>query len=143
MNGVGKIHRRGAARQRQNFSFGREGVDLFGIQVHLQRGHELRRLAHLAGPLDQLAHPDDSLIVAFGNARAVFVSPVRRHALFGDAMHLLGANLHFKRLPGMNHGGVQRLIKIGPRHGDVILKPAGHGTPNLVDHAERGVAVAH
>ena len=67
---------------------------------------------------------------------------MRGHALFGDAVHFLRANLHFKRLPGMDHRGVQRLIQIGPRHGDVILEPAGHGTPHLMDHAQRRVAIA-
>ena len=79
----------------------------------MQRGQEFRRLLHFLDPLDQLAHPDDALIVGVGNILAVLVSPVRGHALFGDAMHFLRADLHFKRLPGMNHGGVQRLIQFG------------------------------
>ena len=64
-------------------------------------------------------------------------------ALLGDAMHFLRANLHFERLARVNHGGVQRLIQIGPRHRDVVLESAGNRPPNLVDHAERGVAILH
>ena len=63
-------------------------------------------------------------------------------AFFRDAMHLLGANLHFERLATVNDCGVQRLIEIRPRHGDVILEAAGNGSPNVVDHAERGVTIA-
>src|SRR5258707_5952695 len=57
-------------------------------------------------------------------------------------MHFLGADLNLKRLPGMNYRGVQRLVKIRQRHGDVILKAPGHGAPDVVDNAERGVTVA-
>ena len=142
VNGVRKIHGRRAARQRQDFSLGREGVDFLGIQVHLERGHELRRLLHFLDPFDQLAHPQNALIVGVGNILAVLVAPVRGHALFGDAVHFLRADLHFKRLPCMDHRGVQRLIQVGPGHGDVILEPAGHRTPHLVDHAQSRIAVA-
>ena len=62
-------------------------------------------------------------------------------AFFRDAMHFLGSNLHFKRLPGMYHRGVQRLIQIGTRDGNVILKPAGDGTPNVVNYPKCGVTV--
>ena len=34
-----------------------------------------------------------------GAALAFFVFPVRRDAFFGDQVHLLSANLDFKRLP--------------------------------------------
>ena len=68
---------------------------------------------------------------------------MRGDALFGDAMHFLRANLHFKRLPGMDHRRVQRLVQVRPRHGDVILEPAGNGPPHLMDHAQRRVAVAN
>ncbi len=58
-------------------------------------------------------------------------------------MHFLGANLNFKRLAGVNHGGVQRLIEVRPGHGDVVLEAAGDGAPNLVNHAERCVTILH
>ena len=43
----------------------------------------------------------------------------------------------------MNHGGVQRLIQIRAGHRDVILETPGDGPPNLMDYAERGVAIFH
>ena len=43
----------------------------------------------------------------------------------------------------MNHGGVQRLIEVRPRHRDVVLEAAGNRRPDLVDHAKRGVAIFH
>ena len=43
----------------------------------------------------------------------VFVLPVSGDALFGDAVHLLRADLHFERLSGMVHAGVQGLVEVG------------------------------
>ena len=40
-------------------------------------------------------------------------------------------------------GGVQRLVEVGPRHGDEILDAAGYGAPEVVDDAENGVAILH
>ena len=76
-------------------------------------------------------------------SRAVLIFPMRRHALLRDAVHLLRANLHLERLPGMNHRGMQRLIQIGPRHGDVILESPRHRPPDLMNHAQRGITIPH
>ena len=141
---VGEINRRGAARKDHHASFRREGVNLLGIEVHAQSREKFARLLHLLHPLDQMAHPDDALIV--GRRRhvvTVFIFPVRGDALLGDAMHILRSNLHFERLAGMNHGRVQRLVEVRARHGDVVLESPGHGPPDLMDHAERGVAILH
>src|SRR5437016_6153579 len=42
----------------------------------------------------------------------------------------------------MQNRGMQRLIKIRPGNGDVVLEPSGDGAPDMMDHAERGVTVA-
>ena len=142
VHGVGKIDRRRPARQHDHAALRRERVHLLGIEVHAKRGEKLARLLHLLHPLDQVAHPDDALIVGRGCRFATaLVFPVRGDTLLGDAVHFLGADLHLERLPGMDHGRVQRLIEIRPRHGDVVLEAPRHGPPNLVDHAERRVAV--
>ena len=60
---VREIHRRGAARQHHHAPLRREGVNLFGIQIHAQGGKKFARLLHLLHPFDQVAHPDDALIV--------------------------------------------------------------------------------
>jgi hypothetical protein len=144
VNGVGEIDGRGVARQHDHLPLGRERVGLFGVQVHLQRGHELAGVLHLALPLHQVAQPGDALIVRRRALAALFVFPVRGDAFLGDAVHFLGADLHFERLPlRSDHGSVQRLIQIGPRNGDEILDAARNGAPVIVDDAERGVAVLH
>ena len=69
---------------------------------------------------------------------------MRRHAVFRRAVHFKCADLHFKQDAGrVDHRGMQRLIHVGFRHGDKILKPAGDGLIQRVDHAQRGIAVSH
>ena len=144
VDGVGEIDGRGAARQRDHAALGREAVDLLRIQIHFEGGHEFAGIAHIALPFDQLAEPGDALIVIGGAAAAFFVLPVRRDALLGDAMHLLGADLDFEMAAlGTHDGGVQGLVQIGPRDGDKVLDPAGNGMPLVVDHAQGGVTVLH
>src|SRR4029077_1932549 len=76
VDGVGKIHRGGAARQDDDAALGRKGVDLFGIKIHPERGEKLVRLLHLLNPLDELAHPDNTLVVGLGDGAAILVFPV-------------------------------------------------------------------
>ena len=52
VNGVRKINRRGAAREREHLSFRGECIDLFRVEVDLQRRHEFRRLLHFSYPFD-------------------------------------------------------------------------------------------
>ena len=97
VNGVGEIDGRGVARQHDHFAARREGVDLFRVQVHLERGHELAGILHVALPFHQVAQPGDALIVRRRALAALLVFPVRGDALLGDAVHLLGADLDFER----------------------------------------------
>ena len=125
VDGVGEIDGRGVARQHDHFAARREGVDLFGVQVHLERGHELAGVLHVALPFHQVAQPGDPLVVGRRTLAALLVFPVRRDPLFGDAVHLLGADLHFERLPvRAHHGGMQGLVEVGPRNGDEIFDAA-------------------
>src|SRR5262249_48678211 len=119
VNGVGKIHGSGAARENDDAAFGREGVNLFRVEVHAQGGEKFAGFLHLLDPLNQLAHPDDALVVGVGDVGAVFIFPVSGDALFGDAVHFLSANLNFEGLAGVDDGGVERLVEVGAGHGDV------------------------
>src|SRR6185437_2940000 len=138
---VREIDRSGAARQDDDASLGRKRIDLFGVEIHFERGQEFAGLFHLLHPLDELAHPDDAMIVGIRGRTAVFVLPVRGDALLGDAVHFLGANLNFERLAGVNDGGVERLIEVGARHGDVVFEAARDRAPNLMHNAQSGVTV--
>ncbi len=67
---------------------------------------------------------------------------MRGDAFFGDAVHFLGADLHFELVAALAMTrGVERLIEVGPRHGDEVLDAAGDGAPDGVEQAEDGVAV--
>jgi hypothetical protein len=103
---------------------------------------EFAGLLEFLGPLDELAHPGDTLFVVIAAGFAAFVFPVGGNAFFGEAMHLLCADLNLEGLAAMQHGGVQGLVEIRARHGDVVLEAAGNRAPNVVDHAESGVTVA-
>ena len=67
---------------------------------------------------------------------------MRGHTFLGDAMHILGADLHFKGLAALDDGGVEGLIKIRPRHGNVVFETPGHGAPDLMDDAKRSITIA-
>ena len=141
VNGVGEINGGGVARQDDHLALGREGVDLFGVEIDLQGGEKLGGIGDIALPLDHLAQPGQALLV-FGGDGAVLVFPVRRDAFLRHLVHLLGANLHFEGVAVLgDDGGVERLVKVGPRHGDEVLDAAGDGTPEVVNDAEGGITV--
>ena len=144
VNRVREIDRRRLARQHDHLAHGREGVNFLRVQIHLERGHELARIAHLLLPLHQLAQPGDALIVGARPFAAFFIFPVRRDAFFRQAMHLLGADLHFKRPAARpDHRRVQRLIQVGAGNRDEVLDAARNRMPFVVNHAQRRVAVLH
>ena len=97
MDGVRKIDGRRLARQRNHLAHRRERVNFLRVQIHLERGNELARIAHLLLPLHQLAQPIDALIVRARSLAALFIFPMRGDAFFGQPMHLVGADLHFER----------------------------------------------
>ena len=121
---------------------GREGVDLFRVQVDLEGRHELVWVGHLALPLHELPHPGKALLVLGGDDVAGLVLPVRGDAFLGDAVHLLGADLDFKLMAaGSDQRCMQGLVQIGPGHRDEILDAAGHGTPLRMQQTKHGVAL--
>ncbi len=141
VNAVGEIDRRGVARQHHNFAFRREGVDLFGIKIDLQRGKKFVGIADVALPLDHLPQPSQPLLVLRRDG-AVFIFPVGGDAFFRHLVHFFGADLDFKRRAVFrDHRSVQRLVKVGPRHGDEILDAPRHRPPQVVNDAEHGVTI--
>src|ERR1019366_5331839 len=143
VNGIGEVDGRGFARQDQDLALGREGVNLFRVEIDFQGGKEFVGIGDVALPLDDLAEPGKALLVLGGDG-AVFIFPVGGDAFFAHLVHFFGADLDFKSLARLgDDGGVQRLVEVGPRHGDEVLDAAGHGAPEVVDDAENGVAILH
>ena len=63
VNGIGKVDGGGLARQDDHLAFGGEGVDLFGIEIDLEGGEELARIAHFLLPLQDVAQPGEAFLV--------------------------------------------------------------------------------
>jgi hypothetical protein len=74
---------------------------------------------------------------------AFLVAPVRGDAELGVLVHLARADLHFERLAlRADHRGVQRAVVVALGLGDVVVELARDRRPQVVHHAERGVALA-
>ena len=142
VNAIRKIERRGAARKGENVALRREGVDLVRIEIDFQRVHEHSRILDVVLPFHELSQPQEVLVVRLCRAAPFLVLPVCGDALLGDQVHLSGADLHFERLALLRHDRrVQRLVEVRLGHGDVVLDPAGHRPPHLMDDAQSGVTV--
>src|SRR6185369_3841916 len=95
-------------------------------------------------PFDQRTQSLRSLVVLAGAAFTFLVFPVSRDTFFGDLMHLLCANLNFKRLHiRCDHGSVQRLVEIVARGRNPVLDAAGNGFRVVMDHSQSSVAMAY
>ena len=100
-------------------------------------------------PFQKLAQPGKfgfKVLVAAGRhialAAAFFITPVRRNTKLRNAVHLKSTDLNFQRLPVMvQHGGMQRLVHIGFRHGNVVLYAPRNRAPQAVHNAQRAIAV--
>ncbi|OIQ80927.1 hypothetical protein GALL_373060 [mine drainage metagenome] len=69
---------------------------------------------------------------------------MRRDAVLGAAVHVVGADLDLDRLAARpDHRGVQGLVEVELRHRDVVLEPARDRVPSRVQGTEGGVAVTH
>jgi hypothetical protein len=133
VDGVGEVHRRGAARQRQDLALGREHVDRVGEQVDLDVLPGTRRVAGLVLDVEQRLQPLAprrwaSWHAVLGRLGRRLVEPVRGDAGLGHRVHGLGADLELHRRAQRAHQrGVQRLVAVGLGDGDVVLEAPGTG----------------
>ncbi len=122
--------------------FRRERIDLVRVEVDLERREELPGIGNLALPVGELSEPLEPGVVGVRPEAALLVLPVRRDAALGDQVHLSGPDLDLEGLAGLaDHRRMERLVEVGLGHRDVVLDPPRHGPPELVDHAEGGVAI--
>ena len=96
VNGVGKIHHRGAARQADDFALGRHDINIIREEVDAHMLPKLRRVFGTLLNIHQRLQPfgGDALVVVthFGMG---FVEPVRGNTAIGDFVHGKTAQLHF------------------------------------------------
>ena len=92
---VGEIDCRRATRERHDLALRREDVDLIREQVALDMFEKFLGVARLRLNLEQALQPAVCLLLRFGNVELAtcLVEPMRRDASFGDAVHVLSANL--------------------------------------------------
>ena len=145
VNRIGKVHHSRVIGERDQVTIGRETEDLVLKQVELGVVEKLLRILAVLQDVHQLLHP----VVVIANRllsrdRAALVSPVRRHAQLGAVVHVHGPDLDLDRLTfGADDDGVDGLIAVGLRRGDVVLvapHPMGIGR---VQRAQRGVTIAN
>ena len=144
VDGIGKVDRRRVFGQRDDLALRGKDEQLVGIQLGLERLHEILRVLQPALPVEHLADPGK----AFGKGsvlRALFlVLPMRRDTELGRAVHLEGADLDLEGLAEVGDDRrVQRLVHIRLRRRDVVLDAAGDRLPALVDLAEHLVTLVH
>ena len=96
-------------------------------------------------PVDHLAQPRQLLVERVAALAAfLLVAPVRGHAVLALAVHVLGADLHLEGTPRRTDDrGVQALVHVELRHGDVVFEATGHRMPERVHRAEGRIAVLH
>ncbi len=149
MDAVAKIQWGRTVRKADDVSLGCEDIDV-GIEDVMGEGIDIflgGRGRVLVGDGDEILEPMelvfDFFLFDLGIVLAVFlVSPVGSDTAFGDLIHLLGANLDFKDMPGVaDDGRVKRLVHVGLGHGDVVLEPARDGLEVGMDITEDGIAV--
>ena len=145
VNGIGKVHWRGAARQGKDLAFRCEDVDRIRKEVDLHVLQELRCVTRVVLDVDQGLQPHcaQKLRVTSG---AVFVAclvkPVRSDALFSYRMHGLGTHLEFNcRAQRAHQRGVKALVAVGLGDGNKVLETPRHGLVELVQHAQRNVTI--
>ena len=118
----------------------REDKDLVVKQIDFQGVHVVFRV----GSLLIFQQPPQPLIIALRAVPlpVVLVLPMRRHAVLGDFVHLLRADLDLERHgPISNHSRMQRLVAVGLRRADIVPETPRHRLVSVVNHPKDVVAV--
>ena len=144
MNAVGKIHRDRPLRQIDDVPLRRKDKHLIGKDVQLQGVHEFLRIGCIL-PFQYAPEPADFRVeILRVRVLALFIAPVRRHAVFGNVVHFPRADLNFHGLPlRVDHRRMERLIHVRLRNGDVILEAVRKRLPQGMGNAQHSVALGH
>ena len=144
MDTVGEIQGHGAGRQLDHVALGREDVDVFIEQVFAHGLHELAGVPYFLLPFQHIAEPFHFFVEVRVRGTALFITPVGGDAVFSDAVHVPGTDLHLEGDAVVrDQGGVDGLVHVLLGHGDVVLEAAGDGLPHGVDDAQAFVALTH
>src|SRR5690606_16149013 len=143
VDGIREIDRRGATRQRDDLAARGEYIDGVREQVDLDVLEEFAGIARLALDVEQRLQPlVRALLKVVERHVGALVQPVRRHAFFGNVVHVARAELEFHgRAIRPHQRGVQRLVAVDLGNGDVVFELAGHRPVQLVQRAQGQVAL--
>ena len=132
MHRIGKVDRRCAARQSDQTPLRREAEHLVLEQLELGMLQKFLGVVALQQRIDETAQPDIGILLrkrsVGGRAIARGVDPilvkrVRGHTVFGDVVHLAGADLQLDALvPGTDDGRMDRLVVVLLGRRNVILE---------------------
>ena len=145
MDGVRKIDGRRAARQIDHFSLRCQNIDRIDEETALERGQPFARIGHRILPFEDLPEPADPFVegcVMAHHLLCFLVLPVRSDAVFGMPMHFPRADLHLERFAARpDHRRVERTVIVRLWLRDVVVEFVRDRRPQLMDDAERGVAI--
>ena len=145
MDRIGEIDRGRAARQRDEPALRGEAEHLIVKQLELGVLEELLRIV-ARQRLDRL--PQAPVGAALADPRRVdagspvLVDRMRGDAVFGDLVHLVGADLQLDALAaGADDGRVDRAVVVLLRRRDIVLEAPRHARPGRMRDADRRVTV--
>ena len=145
MNLVGHVQRPRALWHFNNIAFGSKRVDLVGKNVALNALQKFIGALRFALQLQNFFDHVEffgvlRLLDAIG--LAFFIGPVCGNPVFGNLMHIVSSNLNLQQ-PAFwtNHRGMQRLIAVCFRHGNIVFKTARHWLPVGMNRAQNGIAI--
>ena len=150
VDGISKVNRGGARRKILHISRRGKAVHAFIEEgkVGLYHLHKFLGIGLILLPLQNFAEPLHfrHLILSGLTFRAALflVLPVSGNTELRGSVHFKGTNLNLKghSVPS-DYRGMKRLVHIGLRHGDIVLKAPGNGGIELVNKAQHRITILY
>ena len=146
---IGEVERKSAVREVDDVAFWGVDEDFVGEEVETKFFEiDFFAFAELSGGGLELGNPekvgrevlDAAFFVAFGEFLFVVVEAGGKTA-FGVFMHFFGADLELDNLfVGGDDGGVERLVAVLFRDGDVVFDATGEGSVEGMEKTEDEIA---
>ena len=141
VDGIGKIHQRGAPGQFLDIAGGGKGINLIRIELQAHPLQEFLGVLQLLLEVHHLLEPGEALGVLFVEGPPLLVAPVGRNAFFGHPVHLPGADLDFQAFAALaDHRGVDGLVHVGLGHADIVFEASRHRPKQGVDDPQGFIA---
>ena len=147
MYAIGEVNRCRALRQVDDAALRRHDIDGVVERGALELLDPVCRVGDLVAPRQELPQPGNLVVIRRigpGRRAAFLVAPVGGDAHLGVPVHLLGANLHFKRPAVLGqHGSMQGAVMVALRMRNVIVEFAVNRLPQRMHDTQCRIAIAH